>query len=268
MHPILFQVFGIKLYSYGLFAAFAFLAAFFYISSMVKKTKPLLMKQDALQNLFLYCAAMAIFGARLLYVLMNFQTFYQAPLDIFKIWEGGLVYYGGFVFAVSFVIFYFKKYKVPILKFSDIIAPALALGHALGRIGCFFAGCCYGKPCDLPWSVVFSNADSLALKNVHIHPTQLYEFLFNCLIFIILHLYNKKAHKDGKTAAFYLIMYSFMRFIIEFFRGDERGEFFLGLSPAQNISIILFILGASLLLFILKQNPPQTHRPNKNVRKS
>ncbi|MDR3113058.1 MAG: prolipoprotein diacylglyceryl transferase [Endomicrobium sp.] len=253
MHPILFQFFSIKLYSYGLFAAFAFLAAFFYISSRAAKTKPILMEQNALQNLFLYCAAIAIFGARLMYVLMNLQTFSQAPLDIFKIWEGGLVYYGGFVCAVLFVILYLKKHKIAVLKFSDIIAPALALGHALGRIGCFFAGCCYGKPCDLPWSVVFSNADSLALKNVHIHPTQLYEFLFNFLIFLILHLYNKKAHKDGKAAAFYLIMYSLMRFIIEFFRGDERGEFFLGLSPAQNISIVLFIFGILLLLFILRQ---------------
>ena len=137
MHPILFQILGIKLYSYGLFAALAFLAAFFYISTRVKKSKPALIAQDALQNLFLYCAAIAILGARLLYVLINLKTFAQAPLDIFKIWEGGLVYYGGFVCAVLFVIFYLKKRKIPVLKFSDIIAPALALGDALGRIGCF-----------------------------------------------------------------------------------------------------------------------------------
>ena len=253
MHPILFKFFGIELYSYGLFAAFAFLAAFSYISAGVKKSKPPLIASDILQNLFLYLVLTAILGARILYVIINFKTYAQAPLDIFKIWEGGLVYYGGFACAVLFVIFYSKKHKIPILKFADIIAPALALGHALGRIGCFCAGCCYGKPTEVPWGVVFSNADSLALKNVHIHPTQIYESFFNFLIFVALHLYNKKNHKNGKTAAFYFILYSVMRFTVEFFRGDERGEFLLGLSPAQNISIALFILGIVLLRIFKKR---------------
>jgi phosphatidylglycerol:prolipoprotein diacylglycerol transferase len=254
MHPVLFSFFGIKLYSYGLFAAFAFLAAFFYISAGVKKTKPPLIAPDALQNLFLLSAAIAIAGARLLYVLINLKSFLQAPADIFKIWEGGLVYYGGFVCAVLFVVFYLKKHKIPALNFADITAPALALGHALGRVGCFFAGCCYGKPAEVPWSVVFSNADSLALKNVHIHPTQLYESVFNFLIFVILHLYNKRKRGSGKTAAFYLILYSVMRFTVEFFRGDERGEFLLGLSPSQNISLALFAAAIVLLLFIRGKN--------------
>jgi len=253
MHPTLFKFFGIELYSYGLFVAFGFLAAFFYISAGAKKSKPPLIAQDVLQNLFLYLVLSAILGARILYVLINLKTYAHAPLDVFKIWEGGLVYYGGFVCAVAFVAFYLKKHKVPVLKFADLFAPVLALGHALGRIGCFLAGCCYGKPTEVPWSIVFSNADSLALKNVHIHPTQIYESVSNLLIFTALHLYNKRNHKDGKTAAFYLLLYSVMRFTIEFFRGDERGEFLLGLSPAQNISIALFILGIIILLHTFKK---------------
>ncbi|MDR2191907.1 MAG: prolipoprotein diacylglyceryl transferase [Endomicrobium sp.] len=253
MRPILFQFFSIKLYSYGLLAALAFLAAFFYISRNVKKSKPALIEQDALQNLFFYCAIAAIVGARAFYVLTNLDAFLFAPLDVFKIWEGGLVYYGGLVCAVAFAVFYLKKYKIPALKFSDIIAPALALGHSIGRLGCLFAGCCYGKPSNVFWGITFTNSDTLAIKGVSLHPTQLYEAFFNFLIFAVLHLYNKKTHKNGKTAGFYLILYSCMRFIIEFFRGDERGRFFLGLSPSQNISIILFAAGLSFLFFIRRQ---------------
>ncbi|MDR1941120.1 MAG: prolipoprotein diacylglyceryl transferase [Endomicrobium sp.] len=249
MHPILVSFFGINLYSYGLFAALGFFTAFLYISNTVNKSQGRIISQRHLQNLFLYSVIAAIVGARISYVLTNLRSFLSAPADIFKIWEGGLVYYGGFICAVLFVIFYCKSNKIDVFKFSDIIAPALALGHAFGRIGCFMAGCCYGKPSNALWSVVFSNPDSLAVKNVHIHPTQIYESLSDFIIFILLRAYNKKSHADGKTAAFYMIGYAAMRFVVEFFRGDFRGDYFFGLSPSQNISILLFACGV-LLLFV------------------
>jgi Prolipoprotein diacylglyceryltransferase len=170
-------------------------------------------------------------------------------LDIFKIWHGGLVYYGGFIVAVSYVVWYCVRKKVPIGQLSDNIAPALGLGHFFGRIGCFFAGCCYGKTCDFPFAVVFNNADTLALRGVQIHPTQLYEAFGNLIVSFILHFYNRKEHASGKTFALYLVMYAVLRFIVEFFRGDYRGSEFFGLSIAQNVSILIFFTG---LLIIYK----------------
>jgi phosphatidylglycerol:prolipoprotein diacylglycerol transferase len=252
MHPVLISIFGINLYSYGLFAALGFFTAYWYILRIVSKENHCIISQRHLQNLFLYSVIAAVAGARILFVLTNIKSFLASPADIFKIWEGGLVYYGGFVCAVSFVIFYCKKTKTDVFKLSDIIAPALALGHAFGRMGCFMAGCCYGKPSDAVWSVVFTNPDSLAVKNVHIHPTQIYESLSDLIIFALLHFYNKKKHVAGKTAAFYMIGYALMRFAVEFFRGDFRGEYFFGLSQSQNISILLFACGV-LLLFASKK---------------
>lgn len=250
MHPILLSFGSFTIYTYGFFVAVGFLAATLFIS---KTTKSDIISQDNLYSLFLYTIIAAIVGARLLYVLTNIGDFIKAPLDIFKIWQGGLVYYGGFIVAVLYVIWYTKRKKVPLGRLSDTIAPALGLGHFFGRIGCFFAGCCYGKSCELPWAVTFNNENTLALHGVPLHPTQLYEAFANLAVFTFLYLYNKKEHAPGKTFAFYLIAYSVLRFIIEFFRGDFRGSEIFGLSIAQTVSVFLFASGLFIIYKVDKQ---------------
>lgn len=244
MHPELFTFGAFTVYTYGFFVAAGFFAATLYIS---KTTKSDIISQDNLYSLFLYTIIAAIAGARLLYVLTNLGDFIKAPLDIFKIWNGGLVYYGGFIAAVLYVVWFTKRRKISLARLSDSFAPALGLGHFFGRIGCFFAGCCYGKECAFGWAVTFNNPDTLAVHGVPIHPTQLYEASGNLLIFLFLHFYNKKEHAAGKTFAFYLIIYAALRFIVEFFRGDYRGNEFFGLSIAQNVSIILFAAGLIII---------------------
>ncbi|MCL1972916.1 MAG: prolipoprotein diacylglyceryl transferase [Endomicrobia bacterium] len=245
MHPILFSFGNFTVYTYGLFVAVGFFTATLYVAKTVKSD---IISQDNLYSLFLYTIVAAIVGARILYILTNLGEFAGAPLDIFKIWQGGLVYYGGFIVAVLYVIWYAKRKKIPLARLSDAIAPALGLGHFFGRLGCFFAGCCYGKECSLPWSVVFNNTDTLALRGVHLHPVQIYEALGNLMIFVILHFYNKKEHIAGKTFALYLIIYAVLRFSLEFFRGDFRGATFAGLSIAQLVSIILLAAGSIIIL--------------------
>lgn len=253
MHPILFKFAGLTLYTYGFFIALGFFFAALYISHILKKSKSKIISQDELYSLFFYTIIAAIIGARILFVLTNMNDFISSPLDIFKVWQGGLVYYGGFIAAVLFVILYTKKKKIPLLELADIIAPAIPLGHFFGRIGCFSAGCCYGKECSLPWAVIFNNPYTLAPMGIYIHPTQIYEALSNIILFLVLHLLSRRKHAKGAILALYLIGYAIIRFSIEFFRGDYRGAEFLGLSVSQNISTVIFIIGI-IILYLVNKN--------------
>ncbi|MDR2351379.1 MAG: prolipoprotein diacylglyceryl transferase [Endomicrobium sp.] len=248
MHPIIFNIGEFTIFSYGLFVALAFFTAIIYLSSQIKKPKEKILSQDELYSLFIYIIVSGIIGARLLFVLLNPQDFVLYPISVFKLWEGGLTYYGGFISAAIFVLAYVRIKKISILKLGDFFAPALALGHAIGRIGCFFAGCCYGKETNLAWSVVFRDKNSLAVVGVHLHPTQLYESFGNFLIFFILYFYSKKEHKSGFLVSLYFISYAVLRFVVEFFRGDPgRGGQYFGLSVSQILSLILFIIGVSII---------------------
>jgi phosphatidylglycerol:prolipoprotein diacylglycerol transferase len=248
MHPIIFSFGKLTIFSYGLFVALAFFTAITYLSKQIKKSKEKILSQDELYSLFIYITVSGIIGARLLFVFSNPQDFVLDPMSVFKLWEGGLTYYGGFISAAIFVLAYVRIKKISILKLGDFFAPALALGHAIGRIGCFFAGCCYGKETNVAWSVVFRDKNSLAALGVHLHPTQLYESFGNFLIFFLLYFYSKKEHKKGFLVSFYFISYAVLRFVVEFFRGDpDRVGQYFGLSVSQILSLILFIIGVSII---------------------
>jgi len=232
MYPELFTIFGITVYSYGLLVAIGFFAGMTYIT---KYSDNIPVKKDQMYDFLFYLIVVSIIGARLLYVLVNIDSFIQHPLDIIKVWQGGLVFYGGFIAAVLYALIYCKYKKINIKRLADVFAPALALGHSFGRIGCLLSGCCYGKETHCLISV--NNR----------YPTQIFEAAGNLIIFFILHKLYKKSHKDGHIFLLYLIFYSVLRFSIEFFRGDDRGSFFLGLSPAQNISIVILLVAVVLL---------------------
>ncbi|MDR3330967.1 MAG: prolipoprotein diacylglyceryl transferase [Endomicrobium sp.] len=243
MCPIVFVFGNFRFFSYGFFIALAFITSIFYLSKSLNKSKNKIFSQDELSSLFIYIMFFGIIGARFLFVIVNFHEFILSPLDIFKIWHGGLVYYGGFISVLIFLIIYSKIKKLCIRQLGDFFAPALALGHAIGRIGCFFAGCCYGVESNFPCAVVFNNKYSLATTGVPLHPTQLYEAFGNFIIFVFLHFYSKKKHKIGALFVFYIIIYAVLRFVIEFFRGDYRGVCYFCLSISQVISVLLFLIG-------------------------
>ncbi|MFA7074791.1 MAG: prolipoprotein diacylglyceryl transferase [Endomicrobiaceae bacterium] len=238
MHPILFTIGNFTIYSYGLLVAIGFFAGMQY---MVKHSSEVPVKKQQLYDFLFYLILFGILGARFLYVLTNFDFFVKHPLDIVKLWQGGLVFYGGFLSVLIFSFFYCRIKKIDIKKLADIAAPALALGHAFGRIGCFLSGCCYGKECELFISIN------------HRHPTQLYESLGNLAIFFLLNGINKKEHKKGAVFIIYLCMYSVLRFFVEFFRGDDRGAFIAGFSIAQVISLAIFLI-SFLWIFIRGKN--------------
>jgi len=262
MYPILLKFGKIVVYTYGFFIAMGFLAGI-----SVAKREALRLGEDPqkITDICFYVLISAIVGSRLFYVLINPDIFLSSPLEIFKIWNGGLVFYGGFVGAVLTVIVYVRKEKMKLWNTADILAPAIAMGHCLGRVGCFFAGCCYGKSCELPWAITFTHPDSLAPAGMALHPTQLYSSLNNLAIFAFLWLFRTRKRFDGQLFWSYVLIYGVTRSIIEIFRGDFRGDLFFGiLSVSQTIGIS-FSLAAIAMLFVLRKNSESgTRNPKKS----
>jgi phosphatidylglycerol:prolipoprotein diacylglycerol transferase len=164
MYPILIDLGKFELYTYGLFVGIGFLTAIWFSK---KNAQPHGISPETITDIFFVILLSALVGARSLYVLINFDFYKDNFLDIFKIWNGGLVFFGGFVMAVIAVAIYLKIKKLNLWLIADIISPGIALGHALGRLGCFFAGCCYGKVCDLPFAIKFTHPETLAPIGVY-----------------------------------------------------------------------------------------------------
>ncbi len=251
MHPILIQLGSFTLYTYGLFVAIGFITAV-WVSQYL--AKPYEINSQNITDLFFIILISGIVGARSLYVLINFDAYKNNLIEIFKIWEGGLVFFGGFILATVVLIIYLKKKKYKIWQTADIITPGIALGHAFGRIGCLFAGCCYGKQCELPFAISFSHPQSLAPLNVLLHPTQIYSVISNIILFFVLIWIQKKKRFDGMVFLIYLMLYAMFRSIIEFFRGDYRGDFFLDfLSISQGIGLSVSVIAFIFLLRLYRQ---------------
>ena len=254
MCPILLQLDGLTIYAYGFFLTLGMVVAGILAILRVRK-KDLSIPFERIPDLFFYSVLSAIVGSRILFVLINFDLYRESPLKMFKIWEGGLVFYGGFILAIGVAVGYMRWYRLPILKLFDLISPLLALGLFFGRIGCFFAGCCYGKETSLPWAVIFTNPNSLAPLNVPLHPTQLYDAANGLAVFLFLFWKEKRKAFDGQIFLLFLFLYSITRFFIEMLRGDPRGFVFKGLvSTSQGIGILLAILSLFMLFFLERKS--------------
>lgn len=252
MHPVLFQFGSVTLYTYGLFVGLGFLSAITFAGQRAKRYG---IVKDEMTDLFFLILISSIIGARILYVVVNFKEFASDPISVFKIWNGGLVFYGGFIAAVVAAFLFIQKKRLPLGKTADIIAPAIALGHAIGRIGCFFAGCCYGEQCDLPWAVTFEDPASLAPLHIGLHPTQIYESVANFILVFLLLAVDKKRRIDGITFWFYIFFYGLIRAFIEIFRGDPRGDFISGyLSVSQGIGISMSVAALCMIIYLSMVN--------------
>ena len=254
MYSILFQFGNFHIYAYGFFIVAGLITAVVLAGLKIRKSNIGISFENVV-DLFFYTVLSALIGSRILFVLINFDVYRQYPMKIFKIWEGGLVFYGGLVLAVIVAFWYMKWHRLPIWKVADLISPLIALGLFFGRIGCFLAGCCYGKETSLPWGVVFKNPDSLARLNVPLHPTQLYDAANGLAIFFFLNWMERRKTFDGQIFWLFLFLYSITRFFIEIFRGDPRGFLFGDfLSTSQGIGILLAILSIFVLFYMKKQS--------------
>lgn len=242
-------IFGQELATYSLFAIISiiigFLVAIFYFSKFNS------VKKEDIFYAGLFGVIGVGIGAKILYIVTQIPLLFQNPNNILELLSqmitGGFVFYGGLIGGIIGILIYSKIFKISFRDLLIIYTPVLPLAHSISRIGCFFAGCCYGIEYNGFGSVVFHNT-VYAPVNIPLLPTQLIESFFNFLIFIILLLTYKKFKNTYKSLGLYFVLYSILRFIIEFFRGDQIRGFLFSLSTSAWISIFLFIIGIKILL--------------------
>src|SRR5438067_8428444 len=265
---------AIPLHTYGLLIATAFLVAMQLAGRAARLAG---LDRERVMDLCFWILLAAMVGSRVLFIIVNWEDYAHDPASIFAFWKGGLVFYGGFIGAVLVSIWYMRKHRMSFFPYADAIIPSVAIGHAIGRLGCFAAGCCWGAACDphLPWAARFP-PESLAyqsqlsnhlippgaLHTIPIHPTQLYEALGELCIFVVLTLWASRKRFHGELLALYLMLYAPLRATIDTMRGDEeRGRVFnfLGplargawwnLSTSELISVAIFALGVVLYVML------------------
>jgi len=249
MYPELFHL--SFLHTYGVLVALAFLAGLWIAARLGKREG---LNADALTNLVIYCALAAIGGAKLMMFVVD-PRYRQSPAEIFTVdtLRAGGVFYGGLIAALAVAFWYMRKTGLPPWRTADVCAPAIALGHGIGRIGCFSAGCCWGVECHLPWAVTFHSPVAAEIVgvplNVPLHPTQLYEALSEFAIFALLYWRIGKPHRRGAIIMLYLLLYGAVRFVVEFFRYHEQGNLWgTPIDTSQWISLGLCAAAAACLL--------------------
>jgi len=239
MHPVLFTIPFIEkdIHTYGVMIALAaMLVAHFSTKLATKKGLP----PELFNDLVFWVLLIGIIGARLEYMRVSWEQFEGNLGQGFKIWEGGLVFYGGLITGLFAYWGVCKAKKVPMLTTVDIVVPYIPFGHALGRLGCYAAGCCYGRPADVDWAVTFPEG-SIAPHDIALHPAQLYEAVFLTLLGFFLLWLRKRQKFNGQMLLAYMSIYPILRSINETFRGDGERGFFMEETLGQTISNAQFI---------------------------
>ena len=250
MFPKLISIGSFFLPTYGTLVAIGFLTALWITLRLARRAG---LPAEPITNLAIYCALAGLLGAKLFMILFDFNEYWNNPRSIFSLstLQAAGVYQGGLLLAVITAIVYMRRNHLPALETCDVFAPGLAAGHAIGRIGCFAAGCCWGIECHLPWAVTFTNPEAARLVGVPLgvplHPTQLYESFAEALIFWFLYWRINKPHATGEMIGLYLVLYSSVRFLVEFVRYHEQGLYF-GLSLTQWISLVSLAVGLWILI--------------------
>ncbi len=254
MYPIAFHIGSLTIRMYGIMAALGFLAGCLLVNLLRKHAK--MSSDQASASLFIAMVA-GIIGARTFYVIQFFQYYRNDLAKIFRIDQGGLVFYGGFLFAIGALIVYCRRSRLDFIRVLDVYAPAIAVAHACGRIGCFLNGCCYGKPTALPWGIVCP-AGSEPAKHYHnaaLHPVQIYEAVA-MLLFFWLYLYLARRGKRGMAMSAYLAIYGILRFGNELLRGDHQRHFVL--TQAQFIGLAIIPVGIGLFFYFARHENKTT----------
>lgn len=246
---------GKALHTYGLLAATGFLIGLVWVRH---ESKRLGLPVQKIVDLFFYIVASAIIFSRVLYVVTVIPNWWSDPLVFFKVWEGGLIFYGGLIGAVVTSLWYCRKHHLSFFTVADVFSPGIALGHVFGRLGCFAAGCCYGReaPADALFSVVFpKNEFSLAPAGHPLYPTQLFEASVELAIFFFLFFFRKRKKFEGEVFLLYIILYPAARAFMEIYREDEvRGALIGGVfSISQIISFLWLLVALVVWLGILRR---------------
>ena len=264
MYPELFSVGPITVYSYGVLLAASYLLG---LRLAMWRAKRWGLDANRVLDLGIYIIIAALVGAKLLLLIVDFDQFTSVE-ELLTLARSGGVFYGGLILAVIVAFWYIAKHRMPFWTTCDVFAPGIALGHVTGRLGCLAAGCCYGKPTDVPWAIVFT--DPLAQANVGtplgipLHPTQIYEAGAALLILGLLLATERKGRPfAGRTFWSYMFLYAISRYVIEIYRGDPRGTVFGIFSTSQFISVVLAPLSIAMLVWLSRMTPRTPQRATK-----
>lgn len=252
MLPLLFKLGPISIHTYGLMIAVGFFLAVGTIRKLAPRSG---LDPDKSADFAFWLLLVGFLGARGLFVLTRWTDFAADPLAILRVWEGGLVFFGGPLAALPFAVWMLRRQGVSVWSAMDVYLPAVAVAHALGRIGCVAAGCCYGRPADLPWSIrLDSDLVDAAHRGIPLHPVQLYEFSALMVLYSGLMWLHPRRRFDGQVGLTYLLAYPVIRSLVEEFRGDSIRGFVIDgvLSTSQFISVLVFVAAAVALLFRLR----------------
>jgi phosphatidylglycerol:prolipoprotein diacylglycerol transferase len=256
MYPELFRIGNFPINTYGVFLALAFL---FAILITVRLAASDGLPREKIYDLSLWMLLASLIGSKIL-MFFTEPEYRDHPLQLISLdfLRSGGVFYGGLIGAIVVGYFLMRRYQLPWWKTADACAPGIAIGNFFGRQGCFAAGCCWGKPTNLPWGVKFTELghDITGVPiDTYLHPTQLYESFSMLIVFFFLLWLHKHKRFSGQVILLYALLYSVIRFVIEFFRDDPRGDILglttmTGLSTSQIISIIVGV--GALVLLVMK----------------
>jgi phosphatidylglycerol:prolipoprotein diacylglycerol transferase len=254
MYPELFRIGGFPVNTYGVLLALAFMAALFVASRLGGRDG---LPRERVFDLGLWMLLGGLVGSKLLLMLAEpeYGTNWRNLISIDFLRSGG-VWYGGFIGGLVTGVLLIRRYRLSFWKVTDAFAPGVAIGQAVGRQGCFAAGCCWGRPTNAPWGVEFGEAAHRITGvpvGIHLHPTQLYESAAAFVIFLFLYWLHGRKRFSGQVIAIYAVLYGLTRFIIEFFRDDPRGDIaglttLTGLSTSQLISLLVVAVGVVFLV--------------------
>lgn len=248
MYPILFEIGDWPVYAYGVLLALAYLLA---LQFAVVRARRQGLDGTKVMDFGIYLIIAALVGAKLMLVIVDFDYFVRQPQELLSLVRAGGVFYGGLIAALGVALWLSRRYGLSIWTTADLFAPGIALGHVIGRLGCLLAGCCYGTPTSMPWGITFTNPVAAANVGtplgIPLHPTQLYDAGAELLILAILLVTERRGRPfAGRTFWLYMFLYGVSRFIIEFYRGDDRGTI-AGLSTSQFVSVIVVPLAVAML---------------------
>ncbi len=261
MHPILFEIGGFPVYTYGLLLAAAYLLGlqFALVRGRARGLDP-----NRIMDLGIWIIVSALVGAKLMLVIVEWDTFQWNWQSFVNLFRSAGVFYGGLIAAVTVALWYLWRHRMPMWTVTDVFAPGIALGHVIGRVGCLLAGCCFGRQTDVPWAITFhdpfAGETAGTPLGVPLHPTQLYEAGAELLILGLLLLTERRGRPfPGRTFWSYMFLYAVSRFVIEFYRGDSRGLIpVLGsaLSTSQFVSLLLVPLSLVMLVLLGRRSGP------------
>lgn len=244
MYNDLFSIGPFTVHTYGLMIAIGIIAAYVVAERRAKKQG---LDSEKIFDLVIWCLIFGFAGSKILYCLTILPQILKDPMIIIRNFGDGWVVYGGIIGGILGAWLFCRKYKLETWKYFDLALPSVALAQAIGRIGCFFAGCCYGVETKSNYGITFHSSD-FAPNNISLVPTQLISSGLDFLLFAFLIWFHKRQKADGQVTAFYLILYSGGRFILEYFRGDSIRGNVGALSTSQFISIFMFAAGIILLV--------------------